>query len=111
MQTSDALRREKQKRGCLTLWIENQRPCFPGAMRRAARCAAPVEGVMRGQSRSGKATAVRCPRTADAKPAIYLFAQRMHQPVGRMVPSTSLQANGGEKLVQLSQRWSPLGWS
>jgi hypothetical protein len=84
-------------------------PVFPG--RDAAGCALRYAGETRGQSRYGKATAVLYPRAINAKPAIYLSAQRVHQPVGRMVPSTSLQDNGGEKLVQLSQRWSPFGWS
>lgn len=35
----------------------------------------------------------------------------MHQPCGEIVPSTTLQADGGWNCLQFSQRWSPFGVS
>ena len=35
----------------------------------------------------------------------------MHQPWGEIVPSTTLQADGGWNCLQFSQRWSPFGVS
>src|SRR6266481_498788 len=35
----------------------------------------------------------------------------MHQPCGEIVPSTTLQADGGSNCLQFSQRWSPFGVS